>query len=106
MTTSLEDQIERRAKKIAQLEARLNTEKAREKKERRKADTRKKIILGGGMLKVLERDDDVSKLLKRALYSVMSEKDRKLFGWNRDLEQAAQQPGSETTLGENRPTYS
>lgn len=71
--------IEDLKKQREQLTARINREKAREKEKQRKLDTRRKIIIGGVMLKHMECDANFKETIIELLDKHVLERDRKLF---------------------------
>jgi len=68
--------VERLEKEAEQLQARLEAKRARLRKEKRQADTRRKIIVGAAALKLCESDPDLAARLEGQL----SEKDRERIG--------------------------
>jgi len=68
--------VERLEQEAEQLEARLQQKRARLRKEKRQADTRRKIIVGAAALKLCESDP----ALVARLESQLSEKDRERIG--------------------------
>lgn len=77
------------AEKLAELEkqaeaikARMQAIKAREKNAERKADTRRKVILGGLLLAKAEQDDRFARVVEQLLKAVERPADRAAFdGW-------------------------
>ena len=71
--------MEKAKRQYGQAKARLHATKARETKRERKRDTRRKVILGGALIELSERDQS-ARLMKRRLISNLSrEQDRKMF---------------------------
>ena len=60
-----ETELERAEKRYAQAKARLQGLKARETTRQRKLDTRRKVILGGALLDLAERDSGAAAMLDR-----------------------------------------
>jgi hypothetical protein len=89
---SLETLQERRAK----IDAKIQAIKAREAKKNRSRDTRKKIVLGGAVLKLAES----GKLKLDSIVEQLSPRDRKLFGEtpNEDTLQAIADAGKAEPL--------
>lgn len=80
----LDEKIKAQEVKLKQLKAQrqavLSREKAKEKQQARKDDTRRKILIGSCMLKITAEDDQArSKLLAQMDRYLMDDKDRKLF---------------------------
>ncbi len=65
---------------LAEVEAKISREQARETRSERKKDTRRKILLGAIVLKVLSQDDDPGESLRNLVdpYLVRDD-DRALF---------------------------
>lgn len=81
----LDEKIKAQEEKLKQLKAQrqavLSREKAKEKQQARKDDTRRKILIGSCMLKITAEDDQArSKLLAQMDRYLTDDKDRKLFG--------------------------
>ena len=68
-------QIEAMEKKQAQLAQALSQAKKRLNGEARVADTRKKILIGAGMLKAMETDNDLKLQAMPAIHYSLSEHD-------------------------------
>ncbi len=68
-------------KKRAQIQAQIKDVQAREKKQQRKLDTRRKIIAGGILLKHMEENthDEVSTKMHSLFQNYVKPKDRHLF---------------------------
>jgi t-SNARE complex subunit (syntaxin) len=76
MANSIEDL----KKKKAQLEARIKQAEAREKDRLRKADTRRKVLLGALLSDWMERDDALRLKVHKALDKYLKRKiDREVF---------------------------
>jgi hypothetical protein len=83
-----ETELERAEKRFAQARARLLALKNREATKARKLDTRRKIILGGALVDLAERDSNAAAMIDRLVRNLPREQDRKAFeGW--DAKQAA-----------------
>jgi len=81
----LDEKIKAQEEKLKQLKAQrqavLSREKAKEKQQARKDDTRRKILIGSCMLKITAEDDQArSKLLAQMDKYLTDSKDRQLFG--------------------------
>jgi hypothetical protein len=74
-----ETELERAEKRYAQAKARLQGLKARETTRQRKLDTRRKVILGGALLDLAERDSGAAAMLDRLIRNLAREQDRKAF---------------------------
>jgi hypothetical protein len=84
-----ETELERAEKRYAQAKARLLALKNREATKARKLDTRRKIILGGALVDLAERDSNAAAMIERLVRNLPREQDRKAFeGWD------AQQPAN------------
>ena len=85
-----ETELERAEKRYAQAKARLLALKNREATKARKLDTRRKIILGGALVDLAERDSNAAAMIERLVRNLPREQDRKAFeGWD------AKQPAKE-----------
>ncbi|MFV1543629.1 mobilization protein [Phaeobacter sp. JH204A] len=79
-----ETELERAEKRYAQAKARLQGLKARETTRQRKLDTRRKVILGGALLDLAERDSGAAAMLDRLVRNLPRPQDQKAFaGWER-----------------------
>lgn len=79
-------EIERAEKRYAQAKARLQALKNRETTRQRKMDTRRKVILGGALLDLAERDTNAASMLDRLIRNLAREQDRKAFAdWDETL---------------------
>ena len=74
-----ETELERAEKRYAQAKARLQALKNREATRQRKLDTRRKVILGGALLDLAERDSSAAAMLDRLVRNLAPEQDRKAF---------------------------
>ena len=74
-----ETELERAEKRYAQAKARLQGLKNREATRQRKLDTRRKVILGGALLDLAERDSGAAAMLDRLVRNLAREQDRKAF---------------------------
>ena len=74
-----ETELERAEKRYAQAKARLQGLKNREATRQRKMDTRRKVILGGALLDLAERDSGAAAMLDRLVRNLAREQDRKAF---------------------------
>lgn len=97
---SPETELERAEKRYAQAKARLLALKNREATKARKLDTRRKIILGGALVDLAERDSNAAAMIERLVRNLPREQDRKVFdGWDAKAASAspAPAPGSDNT---------
>lgn len=77
-----ETELERAEKRFAQAKARLQALKNREAVKERKLDTRRKIILGGALVDLAERDSSAAAMLDRLVRNLSREQDQSAFsGW-------------------------
>lgn len=74
-----ETELERAEKRYAQAKARLQALKNREATRQRKLDTRRKVILGGALIDLAERDDTAAAMLDRLIRNLPREQDQKAF---------------------------
>ena len=74
-----ETELERAEKRYAQAKARLQALKNREATRQRKLDTRRKVILGGALMDLAERDSNAVAMLDRLIRNLSREQDRKAF---------------------------
>lgn len=74
-----ETEIERAEKRYAQAKARLQALRNRETTRQRKMDTRRKVILGGALLDLAERDSGAAAMVDRLLRNLPRDQDRKAF---------------------------
>ena len=78
-----ETELDRAEKRYAQAKARLLALKNREATKARKLDTRRKIILGGALVDLAERDSNAAVMIERLIRNLPREQDRKAFeGWH------------------------
>lgn len=95
---SPETELERAEKRYAQAKARLLALKNREATKARKLDTRRKIILGGALVDLAERDSNAAAMIERLVRNLPREQDRKAFdGWDAKPASPAPAPGSDNT---------
>ena len=77
-----ETELERAEKRFAQAKARLQALKNREATKARKIDTRRKVILGGALMDLAERDSGAAAMVDRLLRNLPRDQDRAAFdGW-------------------------
>ena len=74
-----ETELEKAEKRYAQAKARLQAIRNRETTRQRKMDTRRKVILGGALLDLAERDTNAAAMLDRLIRNLAREQDRKVF---------------------------
>lgn len=74
-----ETELERAEKRYAQAKARLQAIRNREASKQRKLDTRRKVILGGALIDLAERDSNAAAMLDRLIRNLSREQDRKAF---------------------------
>ena len=84
VTETLDSKIKAQEEKLKQLKAQrqaaLTRERAKEKEQARKDDTRRKILIGSCMLKITEDDEHAkAKLIAQMDKYLTDEHDRKLF---------------------------
>jgi predicted transcriptional regulator len=80
-----DDKLERLLQKKRQIEAKIKRIKARENAQRRKLDTRRKILAGAAVLEHAKRDEQFAAFLTRLLDETLKrESDRKLFDLDED----------------------
>ena len=81
---SLDQKIAKQQEKLNQLKAQkqaaLAREKAKQKAQERKDDTRRKILLGSYLLKKMENEANKEKILADLNEYLTEDRDRKLFG--------------------------
>ncbi|MGN9714542.1 mobilization protein [Acinetobacter variabilis] len=84
VTQTLDSKIKAQEEKLKQLKAQrqaaLARERAKEKEQARKDDTRRKILLGSYLLKKMENEANKEKILAELNEYLTEERDRKLFG--------------------------
>lgn len=74
-----ETELERAEKRYAQAKARLQALRNREATRQRKLDTRRKVILGGALLDLAERDSGAAAMVERLVWNLSRDQDRKAF---------------------------
>ena len=74
-----ETELEKAEKRYAQAKARLQALKNRETTRQRKMDTRRKVILGGALLDLAERDSNAATMLDRLVRNLPRAQDQKAF---------------------------
>ncbi|KQB95028.1 mobilization protein [Loktanella sp. 1ANDIMAR09] len=74
-----ETELEKAEKRYAQAKARLQALKNREATRQRKLDTRRKVILGGALMDLADRDSSAAAMLDRLIRNLPREQDRKAF---------------------------
>ena len=83
-TENIEKKIEAQLEKLKQLKAQkqaaLAREKAKQKAQERKDDTRRKILLGSFLMKQMEDEAQKQKILAGLNQYLTEDRDRKLFG--------------------------
>jgi hypothetical protein len=90
-----ETELERAEKRYAQAKARLQALKNRESTRQRKLDTRRKVILGGALLDLAERDSGAAAMLDRLIRNLPREQDRKAFAdWVQPTGSSSSAPSS------------
>lgn len=78
----IDRKIENAKRDLAQAKARLQALEARASQAARKADTKRKIVLGGLLLDWAGKDPQAARFLGALLNRVIREQDRKAFeGW-------------------------
>ena len=83
-TENIEKKIKAQLEKLKQLKAQkqaaLAREKAKQKAQERKDDTRRKILLGSFLMKQMEDEAQKQKILAGLNQYLTEDRDRKLFG--------------------------
>ncbi|MGB3556143.1 MAG: mobilization protein [Jannaschia sp.] len=74
-----ETELERAEKRYEQAKARLQALKNREATRQRKIDTRRKVILGGALMDLAERDTNAAAMMDRLVRNLPRDQDRKAF---------------------------
>ncbi len=74
-----ETELDRAEKRYAQAKARLQALRNREATRQRKLDTRRKVILGGALLDLAERDSGAAAMVERLVRNLSRDQDRKAF---------------------------
>lgn len=86
-----ETELDRAQKRYEQAKARLQALRNREAARERKIDTRRKVILGGALIDLAERDGNAAAMLDRLVRNLPREQDRKTFdGWSLEARTAAE----------------
>jgi len=79
-----ESALERAERQYQQAKARLSAAKSRETAAERKRDTRRKVILGGALIDLAERDDRAMDMLNRLIDNLIRDQDKASFDdWER-----------------------
>lgn len=81
LNQKIEKQQERLNQLKAQKQAVIAREKARQKEQERKDDTRRKILLGSYLLKKMENESNKEKILADLNEYLTEERDRQLFNF-------------------------
>ncbi|MFN7106994.1 MAG: mobilization protein [Brevundimonas sp.] len=82
MTSPAQERIDKARLKVSQAQARLQALSARAAAYERKADTRRKIILGGLLLDAAGKDERYASILSTLLGRIGRDADRRPFdGW-------------------------
>ena len=74
-----ETELERAEKRYEQAKARLQALRNREATRQRKLETRRKVILGGALLDLAERDSRAAAMVDRLIRNLVRDQDRKAF---------------------------
>lgn len=74
-----EEKIAILAEKQKQIKAKIAKLQAVDKKKERAADARKKIIVGGFVLALAEKDPEAKKLIEKCVSSLKRDADKELF---------------------------
>lgn len=78
-----ESALQKAERQLAQAKARLQALRNREALAERKADTRRKVILGGALLDLATRDSSAAAMVDRLLRNLPRDRDRAAFdGWS------------------------
>lgn len=78
-----ESALQKAERQLAQAKARLQALKNREALAERKADTRRKVILGGALMDLATRDSSAAAMVDRLLRNLPRDRDRAAFdGWS------------------------
>ena len=86
-------ELENAKKAFEQAKARLQAAKAKEASKERKQDTRRKVILGGLLLKKAETNIHFWQVLRTLITSIDREIDRKAFeGWQMPEQPTTHEP--------------
>ena len=77
-----ETELARAERRLEEARARVQALKNREAQKQRKLDTRRKVILGGALVDLAERDDTALAMVERLLRNLSRDVDRNAFeGW-------------------------
>ena len=77
-----ETELARAERRLEEARARVQALKNREAQKQRKLDTRRKVILGGALVDLAERDDKALAMVERLLRNLSRDVDRNAFeGW-------------------------
>lgn len=91
-----ETELEKAEKRYAQAKARLQALKNRETTRQRKMDTRRKVILGGALLDLAERDSNAAAMLDRLVRNLPRAQDQKAFvDWDAPSSASPSPPSSD-----------
>ena len=74
-----ETELARAEKRYEQAKARLQALRNREAARNRKLDTRRKVILGGALMDLAERDTGAAAMMDRLIRNLVRDQDRKAF---------------------------
>ena len=85
-----ETQMEKAKRQYEQAKARLYATKARETKQQRKRDTRRKVILGGALIELADRHQPARSMMRRLIGNLSREQDRKMFDPSETLPTSAE----------------
>jgi len=80
-----ETQMEKAKRQYEQAKARLYATKARETKLARKRDTRRKVILGGALIELADRDQPARSMMRRLIGNLSRKQDRMMFDPTEDI---------------------
>jgi len=79
-----ESALQKAERQYQQAKARLSAAKSRESAAERKRDTRRKVILGGALIDLAERDDRARTMLNRLIDNLTRDQDKASFDdWDR-----------------------
>jgi len=93
-----ESSVEKARRQFEEAKARLQNAEARERTVERKRDTRRKVILGGALLELANRDGDAAAMIKRLVAGLSRDRDRKSFdGWEAPSPANSENPSSNST---------
>ena len=78
-----ETQLQKLERQFEQAKNRLQAAKTRATTKQRKLDTRRKVILGGALIDLAERDDTAVAMVERLIRNLSRSQDQKAFdGWD------------------------